>query len=280
MDVEIRGMDEEGVAEALAWAEREGWQPGLGDHLPLFAADPRGFFHLVGGGRTLATISVVRGSDSFAFVGLYIVDPDFRGQGFGKALWDRALEGFGGFTLGLDAVPEQVDTYASDGFVSAYGNARYSTDAGTLPDPEGSIRIEPVSAVPFDQVVAFDAAHFFSPRPDFLRPWIGGEGRRAVVATDQGQITGFAASRPTATGHRLGPVFAQDSGIARELILTLSAELPGSVAIDLFLSNNPALDLVESLGMDRSFQTTRMYRGTPPELPIERIFGITSLELG
>lgn len=273
-------MDQEGVGEALTWAEAEGWQPGLGDQVPLFAADPQGYFCAVRNGRMVATISVVRGSDTFAFVGLYIVDPELRGQGFGKALWDQALEGFDGFTLGLDAVPEQVDTYASDGFVPAYGNARYSADASSLPDPDGSTRIEPATAVDFDQLVAFDAAHFFSPRPDFLRPWIEGTGRRAAVATDRDEITGFAASRPTSAGHRLGPVFAQDADVARELILTLAADLPGPVALDLFLPNQSAVEMVESLGMEQSFATTRMYRGTPPDLPLDRIFGITSLELG
>ncbi len=280
MNAEIRVMDEEGVGKALEWADSEGWQPGLGDHVPLFAADPRGYFHSVVDGRTVATISVVRGSESFAFVGLYIVDPEFRGQGFGKSLWDQALSGFEGFTLGLDAVPEQIETYASDGFVAAYGNARYSGDARDLPDPEGSVEIEPASRVPFDQLTAFDAAHFFSPRPEFLRPWIEGEGRNAVVAVDQGQIIGFAASRPTTVGHRLGPVFADRAATARELILHLSTDLPGPVALDLFLPNEPAVDLAESLGMNRSFATTRMYRGSPPELPLDRIFGITSLELG
>jgi len=273
-------MDEAGVAEALAWAEREGWQPGLGDHVPLFAADPKGYFHSVRGGRTLATLSVVRGSDSFAFVGLYIVEPEFRGRGYGKALWDEVLSRFEDLTLGLDAVPAQRDTYASDGFVPAYGNARYSADAPSLPPPDGSVRIAPASSVPFDQLVAFDGAHFFSERPAFLQPWIEGDGRRAVVAIEDGEIEGFAVSRPTTTGHRLGPIFARDAGIARELILTLASGLPGPVALDLFLTNQPAVELTESLGMDQSFETTRMYRGTPPDLPIDRIFGITSLELG
>jgi hypothetical protein len=33
-------------------------------------------------------------------------------------------------------------------------------------------------------------------------------------------------------------------------------------------------------GMGRSFETARIYRGPAPELPLDRIIGITSLELG
>lgn len=264
----------------MAWAESEGWQPGLGDGLAFHAADPEGFFRAVAGGRTVATISVVRASDSVAFVGLYIVAPEFRGQGFGKALWDDTLSRFGGFTLGLDAVPEQVGTYASDGFVPAFGNARYSIDAGQLPGPDPEAPVSAASSVPFKDLVAFDGSHFIGARPDFLRHWIEGDDRRAVVTTAGNEITGFAASRPTPAGHRIGPVFASEPDIARHLILDLAADMEGPVAIDIPQPNQAAVDLLTGFGMERSFETTRMYRGAAPDLPLNRIFGITSLELG
>ena len=273
-------MDQSGVAEAVAWAESEGWQPGLGDHLAFFAADPEGFFHSRADGQTVATISVVRGSPEIAFVGLYIVAAEFRGRGFGRQLWDEALGKFDGFTLGLDAVPEQEATYASDGFASAYGNARFSAEARDLPDPEPDAGILPSSSVPFDQLVAFDAAHYFGPRPAFLRAWIKGEGRQSLVATDGTSITGFVASRPTRTGNRIGPFFAANATIAGNLLLELATRLTGPVSIDAPEPNQAASDLFTSLGMKRSFPTIRMYRGLPPDLPLDRIFGITTLELG
>lgn len=276
----IEKMDLSGVEEAMAWAESEGWEPGLGDHIPFFAADPEGFFRTLEGGRTVATISVVRASDSVAFVGLYIVAPEFRGRGSGKSLWDDALSRFDRFTLGLDAVPAQVETYASDGFVPAFGNARYSTDAARLPSPDPAAGISPASSVPFEELVAFDGAHFIGPRPEFLKPWIEGEGRRAVIARVEGEITGFAASRPTSAGHRIGPVFASDQATARNLILDLAAGMNGTVALDIPQANQSAVDLLTGFGMKRSFETTRMYRGPAPALPLDRIYGITSLELG
>ena len=38
--------------------------------------------------------------------------------------------------------------------------------------------------------------------------------------------------------------------------------------------------LVERHGMTPVFETARMYTGTAPTLPLERIFGVTSFELG
>ncbi|HRV59549.1 MAG TPA: GNAT family N-acetyltransferase, partial [Solirubrobacterales bacterium] len=273
-------MDETGVGEAVAWAESEGWQPGLGDHRPFFAADPEGFFRSVTDGETVATISVVRGSPDVAFVGLYIVAAELRGQGLGKQLWDETLGRFEGLTLGLDAVPEQVATYASEGFEPAYGNARFSAEAADLPDPEPGSPIQPATSVPFEDLVAFDAGHYFGPRPDFLSQWMNGEGRQGLVATNDGEITGFAASRPTSTGNRIGPFFAANKDTARDLLLALAGRLTGPISVDAPEPNRNAFDLFTNLGMEKSFPTTRMYRGPAPDLPLDRIYGITTLELG
>ena len=38
--------------------------------------------------------------------------------------------------------------------------------------------------------------------------------------------------------------------------------------------------LVQELGLTQCFETARMYKGPAPRLPLERIFGITTFELG
>jgi len=227
----------------------------------------------------VATISVVR-SGPVAFVGLYIVAPQFRGKGHGKTLWDAALSRRSDFTLGLDAVPQQVDSYASDGFVAAHENARFSADAGDLPAPDRSVEIRPASDVPFEELVEFDGLRFFAPRPGFLREWIAPGDRDAIVTVDRGEITGFAVRRPTSTGHRVGPVFATGPEPARAMIIELASRVSGNVAIDSPRPNPAAREIFDSLGMEPGFETTRMYRGQAPELPLDQIYGITTLELG
>jgi hypothetical protein len=41
-----------------------------------------------------------------------------------------------------------------------------------------------------------------------------------------------------------------------------------------------AIALTERHRMTPCFETARMYTGIRPELPLERIFGVTTLELG
>lgn len=42
--LQIRRMTLDDLKLALAWAGQEGWNPGLHDAEPFFAADPHGFF--------------------------------------------------------------------------------------------------------------------------------------------------------------------------------------------------------------------------------------------
>jgi GNAT superfamily N-acetyltransferase len=259
--VEFGNLDLEGVEEAVRWAGAEGWEPGLTDATAFFAADPGGFFRADLDGGLAATLSAVTVSDSVAFVGFYIVRPELRGRGIGKALWDEVLAGFGNFTLAADAVPAQVPNYESDGFTVAY-------------------RIMPAVEVEFEQLVAFDAAHCFGPRPAFLEEWIEGEGREAVVAVNEGSISGFAASRRTGLGIRVGPVFASEAGVARALILSLARESAERISVDVPMPNLLAIEMLTELGLTPEFETARIYRGGIPELPLDRVFGITSLELG
>ncbi len=276
----VESMDLSGVREAIAWAEREGWEPGRDDAEAFYAADPGGFFRTTIDGETAAMISVVQASPSVAFVGFYMVAPERRGTGWGKALWDQALARVNVPTLGLDAVLEQVDTYASEGFEPAYGAVRYETDRRLGP-PSGSHELTPASELDFEALTAFDARHFFGPRPDFLRRWIKGPGRKALAAKSPGgEITGLIASRQTAVGNRIGPVFAEDADTAREMVLGLASQIEGRIALDVPLANASAVDAAEALGMTRGFEARRMYRGPAPELPLPRIFGTTSLELG
>lgn len=261
-------------------ADAEGWEPGLTDADAFYAADPDGFFGLELDGRIVATLSAVRCSDRLTFLGFYIVEPEHRGTGLGMKLWDEVLSRTGGVALAGDSVPEQVSNYESDGFVVPYRNARF-TLTDSVEQPVADVELIDATEANFDQLVAFDGAHCFGPRPEFLSLWIEGEGRESLVAVgEQGEITGFAASRQTSMGHRIGPVFCNDATQARALVVSLAQLAGGRVSVDIPLVNEAAVSLCADLGMERSFETARICLGDVPELPLDQVFGITSLELG
>ena len=135
-DVRIGHLDQAGLATAIEWAAAEGWNPGVDDLEPFFAADPDGYFGGWVDGELAVTVSVVRYDDTFAFGGFYIASPTHRGHGVAYEVSRAAREYVADCAVvGLDGVLEQEATYARDGFVTAFGTTRYALAPGRRPAP-------------------------------------------------------------------------------------------------------------------------------------------------
>ncbi len=78
------------------------------------------------------------------------------------------------------------------------------------------------------------------------------------------------------------PLFADDEHVADSLFCTLCGHAPlgAPVFLDTPEPNSAALDLAKRHHMHPVFETVRMYTREDPGLPIDRIFGVTSFELG
>lgn len=275
----IRPLTRAELDVAVGWAGAEGWDPGAGDADAFWASDPGGFWAGELDGELVATLSLVRQSPAFGFAGFYIVRPDMRGAGHGLALWRAVVDASPLATIGLDGVPDQEASYEQSGFVLAHRNARYTGTVACPPAAEPGI-VDALT-LPDPQLAALDDVHVVAPRPAFLEHWLQGPGRLALAATgDDGRPRGYGVLRPSAAGHRIGPLFAQDPHTAAALLGALGARAPGPVSIDVPLANGPAVALAEALGLTPTFQTARMYRGPDPGLPVGAIYGLSSLELG
>ena len=78
-NLSIRPMTRAELDTAIEWAAAEGWNPGLHDADAYYAADPDGYFVALQGGELVASISAVKYSPEYAFMGFFIVRPQYRG---------------------------------------------------------------------------------------------------------------------------------------------------------------------------------------------------------
>lgn len=277
----IRPMGLDELQTHLSWAALEGWNPGHRDAVAFHAQDPMGFFLAELDHEPIGMVSGVRYGADFGFIGLYIVREPWRGRGYGIQLWQAAMAHLSGRVVGLDGVVEHQADYARSGFELAWRNQRFQghTPNATLSMQPG---IYPLSEWDWGQVLEFDARHFGAARADFLQAWVSQPGVIALGHGTAGQLDAIAVARPCVSGHRVGPLFAPSPMIARALMWSLISRLPrpSEFQVDVPLHHLKARALCEGLGMRPVFETARMYHGTPPRLPLEQIFGITSLELG
>lgn len=274
---------------AIDWAAAEGWNPGLQDAHCFYAADPNGFLLGLLEGEPIAAISCVKYSDGFGFLGLYIVHPAFRAQGYGLQMWRAGLAHLSGCTVGLDGVLAQQSNYAKSGFTLAHRNIRYEGKGdSSLSKDSPEIRqtqdngLVSLERLPLERIVDYDRLFFPAPRADFLSCWITQPNSHAIGILQDQSLAGYGVLRACRQGYKIGPLFAEGAAEAEAIFLSLKAKVPPNSPfyLDIPEVNPQAIALAANCGLSPVFETARMYNQQTPALPLEKIFGITSFELG
>lgn len=278
----VRAMRRSELRTVLDWAAAEGWNPGRFDAEPFWSADSQGFFLADSEGEAAGSIAAAAYDASFGFVGLYLVRPKFRGGRFGVELGRAALDYLGRRTIGLDGVLAKQKNYQRLGFQPAYRTVRYE-GAGRSPHraADSAARFVELRQLPLAELAAYDEKIFPAPRPGFLEAWVRQPGTLSLGVLGQDRLVGYGVARLCRVGYKIGPLAADDPALAEVLLEALVELLGGETfSIDAPEPNRAARALVERYRMRPVFQTLRMYRGPAPEIDLDRVFGVTSLELG
>ncbi len=227
----------------------------------------------------IASISVVKYSSEFAFLGFYIVKPEYRGQGYGYILWREAMKDVEGFNVALDGVVDQQPNYKKSGFKLAHRNIRFKGIKGYSKPTSKTIAL---SQVPFDKLLAYDRQFFPAERKGFLNLWVSRPHTKGLAIMENQELKGYGVIRKCRQGFKIGPVFAEDDKKAILLIQDLISELNegDEFFLDIPEVNQKAYALTQALSMESVFETARMYTKEQPDFDLSKIFGITSFELG
>ena len=291
----LRSMRRAEFDVLVDWAAAEGWNPGLHDPDCFWSADPDGFVAIELDGALAAGGSIVSYGGRYGFMGFFIVRPDLRGRGIGRRLWHARKQLLldrldPGAPIGMDGVFAMEAFYAKGGFVREHRELRFEAAASRPPAsriapwPDAArcdAAIVPAEQVPMEEIIRYDALHFPGPRERFMRCWLSQPGALPIAAIEHGSVAGLAVARQARNAMRIGPLFANSAPIADSLLAHLLDALPGvPIHLDVPERNHAAMALVERHGMREIFGCAKMTLGTPPALPWDRIYGVTSFELG
>ena len=275
----IRNLEESEMSWLYELAEKEGWNPGINDYMAFYKQDPNGFWVGELDGQKIASISVVKYDRNYGYVGFYIVEENFRHKGYGVQLWNEVLKQYKKMNLSLAAVPNQVSNYSKSGFHASHDNARYRFTAPIV-CLECSIVTVDCENVDFSKIADYDESIFGIRRERFLKTWIANSLAYKVVTMSENKITGLGIIRKAAEGWRIGPLFADNSQLANSILYSLSQKVPkrDSFYIDVPEYNKFSDMLYNAIDC---FHSVSMYKGTLPHgSQLQKIFGVTSLELG
>ena len=173
----------------------------------------------------------------------------------------------------------QQDNYQKSGFKLAYANVRYRGTVAAADGPQAGITT--LADIPLAALEAYDATVFPASRTAFLRHWIGAPGHVGRALILDGALAGWGVIRPCLKGRKIGPLFADDRAAAEAVLSALLASAgSGEIFLDVPNINRDAIALAQDLGLAPVFETARMYTGAIPQLQLERVFGVTTFELG
>ena len=130
---------------------------------------------------------------------------------------------------------------------------------------------------------------FLGQRSAFISCWVRWQGlsfgespaHKVLGLVRKQKLVGYGVLRPCQQGYKIGSLFADSARFAEYLFLALKAKVEPSnpLYLDAPSTNVAVIALAEKYQMASVFETARMYNRTVPELPLHRIYGITTFEL-
>lgn len=267
----------------VGYALSEGWNPGPFDAEVFYKTDPDGFYGYFHQDQLIAGGSVVSYEGNFGFMGFFIVVPEYRGKGIGTQLWferrDLLLSRLKpNAAIGMDGVLAMQSFYQKGGFEIAFRDERYEK-LGQHHEVHSSI--SEIDKNDFNEILQYDMNCFGFNRSHFLQLWVDIPETKAFKFIEKDQLKGFCIIRKAAKGFKVCPLFADNFNIAEELYKAcLNSVKDEPLYIDIPVANKDTVALVQKYNAQYVFECARMYYGAAPKLPINKIFGITSFELG
>jgi len=310
---------EEAVEYFYHWPKQEQWNPGAnGDELQqvFYRTDADGFFvgtiadsESPGKEKVVSIVSAVRYGEDSGWVGFYIVAPEHRGQGYGLVVFRHALAHMANRPyVGLDAVLQQTENYKASGFTNISwenerrsGNTHHIVEKLLAYEHFNSGTVVDAGEAPLDQLNELERRYSGWDRPQFVENWIkfhtdnAQHGRFSVAIVDDGCVLGYGCVRPATTSFRVGPLFAETAEVAKAILYKLAKlasqaisqpdnQIASSVKavldVDICVANPQAVTIFDELKMPNTFTTLRMWKGKQPEVDVNIIYGVTTLEVG
>jgi GNAT superfamily N-acetyltransferase len=263
--MQLRVMTQHDIPGGVRLNTIVGWNQTALDWERFLVASPDGCFVMEDGGKIVGTAATIPYENRFAWIGMVLVDPDYRNRGIGTSLLQRSIEyldSAGIPTLKLDATPAGKPLYEKLGFVTEYEIDRWVLKRTVTVTKETSNQAPSTSADALSHAFDFDRQAFGADRSGLLRSFNDHAPDLTSITLEGGQLTGYAFARRGLFADHMGAWMARDHETAQT---TLSEFLQHSardtVIIDALKSSTIAGELLRKHGFSPARLLTRMYRG-------------------
>jgi len=234
--------------------------------------------------KIVGTVTTVNYSGHFSWIGMVLVDPEFRRMGIGTTLLKEAIKrATGQGTIRLDATPKGKMLYDTLGFEDEYGLNRYENKGfKRRASPESHLSCSPMVADDVIRIAAYDAQVFGAPREGILQSLYHMGRQYAWILREDSEIQGYCLGRSGSNFEQIGPVIASNTQGAVSLLHHALGNCIGKpVIIDIPDRQKSLRAYMERIGFRiqrpfiRMFLGDHLHRGLP-----EQQYAIAGPEIG
>ena len=259
-----------------------GWNQTEEDWLRLLSLCPDGCFAATAGARLVGTTTTTVYGRELAWVGMVLVDPEFRRRGIATALVRAALEGLDAAavaTVKLDATPEGAPVYEALGFEAELHIERWVGVARAKASPAHAAEGAPDPS----PIIELDRRAFGVDRSELLRALLEESCVTPALSVGaDGRLRGYALARRGAMADYVGPLVAEEAETAAALLDDVLNRLDaGRIFVDLNTTYAGGARVLEARGFVKQRELIRMRRGGGSGAGTsESVFAIAGPEVG
>ncbi|MEI7437369.1 MAG: GNAT family N-acetyltransferase [bacterium] len=255
----VRPAVENDLPESLRLKRISGWNQTGADITFIFNNFPSSYWVAVHNGKVIGTTTAAVYDQQVAWIGMVLVDPEFRRQGVGRQLMIAALEKLQLVTcIKLDATPDGKKLYDTLGFKDDYLIHRMTTGAAPAASISPSNKIRAMQDSDLPAIIAADQMTFGVNRAAILSSLFQRAPQLAWIS--KSTPTAFCLGRAGSNFTQIGPVVAPSATVAQDLIQAALTTLAGQPVIVMVPASQPAvLDFLKNTGFFLERTLMRMY---------------------
>lgn len=263
----LRIMTKSDIPAGMRLREIAGWNQTAEDWMRFLDASQDGCFVAEAEGKVRGTVATIVYEKRFAWVGMVLVDPEYRGKGLGTKLLKAAIEYLQNINIAcikLDATPQGKPIYQKLGFQCEFEIERWllKRTSEVVAQAAEFIPENAVSDQVLQMILAEDREVFGADRSQLLKSLRQNAPEFTGAVWENEALRGSAFGRRGSFADHIGPWMAKDGDAASELLRSfIDCSRRQILVVDWLKSNTMAGGLLRSTGFEYSRPLTRMYLG-------------------
>jgi GNAT superfamily N-acetyltransferase len=257
--IEVRSLFESDIPAAMRLKEAAGWNQTEADWRRLIKLDPDGCFAAIENDQLVGTITTTRYGNDLAWIGMVLVDPQYRRRGIATQLMETALAYLQGkvVTVKLDATADGRPVYEKFGFHAESVIERWR---GSVTTRAVAREITPINR---DALLALDQRAFGADRSRLINYLLDDALIAPVLIEDEsGSLIGYALARAGTRAAYIGPVVSTNVAQVENLLdRSLDQLSGGNVYIDFNNECGVSSGVLADRGFVKERDLIRMSRG-------------------